>query len=193
MFHWTSLAFPHVSFVVPKWLAAEAEVEMWEQAAAEYKSKRTPVTSGETSENLSEIPSGQASEKMSGETSEKASGDACETMSGMPSGIASENVPGDVSGQSAKLLEKSTARRSATRPKKRPRKCPEKRCQVIAYSDAFIRTHGRAPTGREIRTQYPDMPRQTAHDYAVRARARVGEIGTGVVRLEDARRKRTAM
>jgi hypothetical protein len=53
--------------------------------------------------------------------------------------------------------------------RKRPR---GKRRKAIAFSDAFISKHGRAPTGREIRTQFPDMPRQTAHDYAARARAR---------------------
>jgi hypothetical protein len=43
--------------------------------------------------------------------------------------------------------------------------------KVTQFSDAFIGRHCRAPTGKELRAQFPDMPRQTAHDYSVRARA----------------------
>jgi hypothetical protein len=48
--------------------------------------------------------------------------------------------------------------------------------KVIEFSDWFSRTHGRAPTGRDIRSQFPDMPRQTAHDYAVRSRASMPKL-----------------
>jgi hypothetical protein len=48
--------------------------------------------------------------------------------------------------------------------------------KVIKFSDAFVAKHGRAPTGQEIRSQFPDMPRQTAHDYAVRSRAAMPKL-----------------
>jgi hypothetical protein len=48
--------------------------------------------------------------------------------------------------------------------------------KVIKFSDAFVAKHGRAPTGQEIRSKFPDMPRQTAHDYAVRARASMPKL-----------------
>lgn len=41
---------------------------------------------------------------------------------------------------------------------------------VINFSDRFRETNGRAPTGSELRAQFPEMPVSTAYDYADRAR-----------------------
>lgn len=43
--------------------------------------------------------------------------------------------------------------------------------RIVEFSDAYSRKHGRAPSGSEIRAQFPDCPRSTAYDYSRRARA----------------------
>lgn len=43
--------------------------------------------------------------------------------------------------------------------------------RVVSFSEAFSRKHGRAPTGSEIKAQFPELPTSTAYDYAARARA----------------------
>jgi hypothetical protein len=43
--------------------------------------------------------------------------------------------------------------------------------RVVSFSEIFSRKHGRAPTGSEIKAQFPELPTSTAYDYAARARA----------------------
>lgn len=43
--------------------------------------------------------------------------------------------------------------------------------RVLNFSEAFCRKYGRAPTGSEIKAQFPKLPTSTAYDYAARARA----------------------
>ena len=42
--------------------------------------------------------------------------------------------------------------------------------EVIEFADAFTARNGRAPTGPEIRAQFPDLGRTTAYDYAAKVR-----------------------
>jgi hypothetical protein len=58
------------------------------------------------------------------------------------------------------------AKASSVFPGKRGRKQDQR---VIDFSDTFSRTHGRTPTGAEIRAQFPDLPRSTAYDYSRKA------------------------
>lgn len=43
--------------------------------------------------------------------------------------------------------------------------------EVIEFADAFAARNGRAPTGPEIRAQFPELGRTTAYDYAAKVRA----------------------
>jgi hypothetical protein len=146
---------------------------------------RPRVASEKASDRPSEEVSAQESEKMS-EMASQSMPDP--TIPEIDSDNSGSNNSGN-SGYSTKKLVKSTINRPKTRPRKCRKKRPNPRRKVAAFSDAFIAKTGRAPTGQEIRTQFPDVPRQTAHDYSVRARARV-EIGNStVISLEQLRLK----
>jgi hypothetical protein len=41
---------------------------------------------------------------------------------------------------------------------------------VLDFVERFRKLHGRTPTGAQIRTEFPDLPRSTAYDVAARAR-----------------------
>jgi len=41
---------------------------------------------------------------------------------------------------------------------------------VLDFIDRFRKLHGRTPTGAQIRTEFPDLPKSTAYDVAARAR-----------------------
>jgi hypothetical protein len=41
---------------------------------------------------------------------------------------------------------------------------------VLDFIERFRKLHGRTPTGAQIRTEFPDLPRSTAYDVAARAR-----------------------
>src|SRR5262249_20572452 len=40
--------------------------------------------------------------------------------------------------------------------------------KVIEFSEQFFRKFGRQPTGSEIKSEFPDLPKSTAYDYAAR-------------------------
>jgi hypothetical protein len=40
---------------------------------------------------------------------------------------------------------------------------------VLDFIDRFRKLHGRTPTGAQIRTEFPDLPKSTAYDVAARA------------------------
>jgi hypothetical protein len=60
-------------------------------------------------------------------------------------------------------------------PKPRTRKRPGRKidANVIAFSERYIRKFGRAPSGSEIKSEFPELPTSTAYDYAARARVSV--------------------
>lgn len=43
--------------------------------------------------------------------------------------------------------------------------------EIVDFTDRFRERHGRAPSGLEIRAEFPDLARSTAYDYADRCRA----------------------
>jgi hypothetical protein len=53
-------------------------------------------------------------------------------------------------------------------PRGRGRKADQR---VIDFSERFSRKFGRAPSGSEIKAEFPELPVSTAYDYAARARA----------------------
>lgn len=52
----------------------------------------------------------------------------------------------------------------------RPRRGRKSDPNVLDFSDAFRTKHGRSPTYSELRSEFPNMPKATASDYARRAR-----------------------
>ena len=43
--------------------------------------------------------------------------------------------------------------------------------QVPSFIERFRKLHGRTPTGAQIRTEFPALPKSTAYDVAARAKA----------------------
>jgi len=42
---------------------------------------------------------------------------------------------------------------------------------VLNFIERFQKLHGRTPTGSQIRTEFPELPKSTAYDVAARAKA----------------------
>ena len=75
----------------------------------------------------------------------------------------SEPVP--VPDTAAKLeTKRATMPKGGRRGRKRDAKV------VVSFVDAFRTRHGRAPSGAEIRAEFPELPKSTAYDYATRTR-----------------------
>lgn len=53
------------------------------------------------------------------------------------------------------------------KPRKRGRKADSR---IVDFSEKFRERHGRAPSGGEIKSEFPELPVSTAYDYSQRAR-----------------------
>ena len=51
---------------------------------------------------------------------------------------------------------------------------------VLEFVDRFRKLHGRTPTGAQIRTEFPDLPKSTAYDVASRASKTGSNCGPGL-------------
>jgi hypothetical protein len=51
---------------------------------------------------------------------------------------------------------------------------------VLDFIDRFRKSHGRTPTGAQIRTEFPDLPKSTAYDVAARASKTGFKSGPGL-------------
>jgi hypothetical protein len=51
---------------------------------------------------------------------------------------------------------------------------------VLEFIERFRKMHGRTPTGAQIRTEFPDLPRSTAYDVAARASKTGSNSGPGL-------------
>jgi hypothetical protein len=51
---------------------------------------------------------------------------------------------------------------------------------VLDFIDRFRKLHGRTPTGAQIRTEFPDLPKSTAYDVAARASKTGSNYGPGL-------------
>jgi hypothetical protein len=180
--HWTSLAFPDCNVPIPPWLLPPDSFERVVINSARGTHGEVATASflnGEIVFHGIALRPRVVSEK-----SAKTSDNSEETRAKS----AGEEFPEvTISGRNSRTQfpdVRCPGNRHPGNPKKRIRACRGRKADpnVVKFSDAFIASHGRAPTGREIRTQFPDMPRQTAHDYAARA----VDIGKGANITDDA-------
>lgn len=70
-----------------------------------------------------------------------------------------------------KLIQTKSDNSGPVTPRPRPRRGRKSNKTVVDFTDAFRLKHGRAPTGSEIKSAFPNMPRSTCFDYAARANA----------------------